>query len=112
MMPPMRFFYYLGGFLLVLVFGSAAAEATPRSMSSGGWFVSAYELWYTFLPGNLVVTQIQVGEISPALWDPLLVSLLSLPALFFIRRPGRDAGVVLPAQQRNDGGGAGGAEKV
>ena len=67
MMPPMRFFYYLDGFLLVLAFGSAAAEAIPRSMSSGGWFVSAYELWYAFLPGNLVVTQIQVGEISPAL---------------------------------------------
>jgi len=44
MMPPIRFFYYLGGFLLVLAFGSAAAEAIPRSMSSGGWFVSAYEL--------------------------------------------------------------------
>ena len=67
MMPPMRFFYYLGGFLLVFAFGSVAAEATLRSMSSGGWFVSAYELWYAFLPGNLVVTQIQVEKIFPAL---------------------------------------------
>ena len=88
---------------MVFAFGSLAAEATLRSMSSGGWFVSAYELWYAFLPGNLVVTHIQVGKISPALWDPLLVSLLSLPALFFIRRPGRDAGVALPAQQKGMG---------
>ena len=112
MMPPMRFFYYLGGFLLVLVFGSAAAEAIPRSMSSGGWFVSAYELWYAFLPGNLVVTQIQVKKNFPGALGPASGQPVVFTDVVFIRRPGRDAGVVLPAQQRNDGGGAGGAEKV
>ena len=112
MMPPMRFFYYLGGFLLVLAFGSAAAEAIPRSMSSGGWFVSAYELWYAFLPGNLVVTHIQVGKNFPGALGPASGQPVVFTGVVFIRRPGRDAGVVLPAQQRNDGGGAGGVEKV
>ena len=35
-----------------------------------------------------MVTQIQVKKISPALWDPLLVSLLSLPAWFLFGAPG------------------------
>ena len=92
MMPRMRFFYYLGGFLLMLAFAGAAAEAIPRSLpggaASGGWYVSAYELWYAIMPGNLVVTQIQVEKISPALWDPLLVGLSLLPAWLLFGLPG------------------------
>ena len=35
-----------------------------------------------------MVTQIQVKKFSPALWDPLLVSLLSLPTWFLFGAPG------------------------
>ena len=91
-MPRMRIFFYLGGFLLVLAFFAAAAESIPRSLlgwsASGGLFVSAYEVLYAVLPGNLVVTQIQVEKLSPFLWDPILVGLLSLPGWVLLGVPG------------------------
>ena len=101
MMPPMRFFYYLGGFLLVLAFGSAAAEAIPRSISSGGWFVSAYELWYAFLPGNLVVTQIQVeknftGALGPASGQPVVFTGV---VFYSAPRAGRWRGIAGPTKK-------------
>lgn len=88
----MRILFYLGGALLLLAFAGAAAEAIPRSMprggAGGGWFFSAYEIWYAASPGSLVVSQIRVERLSPALWDPLIVSLLSLPAWLLFGVPG------------------------
>ncbi|MDA1090331.1 MAG: hypothetical protein O3A85_08480 [Proteobacteria bacterium] len=88
----MRFLFYLGGILLLLAFAGAAAEAIPRSMPGGaaygGLFVSAYEIWYAASPGSLVVSQIHIERLSPALWDPLVVGLLSAPAWFLFGLPG------------------------
>ena len=88
----MRLFFYLGGVLLVLAFAGAAAEVIPRSLpggaADGGWFVSAYEIWFAAWPGSLVVSQIRVEKLSPALWDPVIVTLLSLPAWVLFGVPG------------------------
>ena len=79
----MRVFFYLGLVFLVLAFAAAAAETIPRMLPGDyGFFISAYDLWYAAWPGSLVVTQIQVERLSPALWDPVLVGLLALPGWF------------------------------
>jgi len=92
MMPAMRFFFYLGAVFLIFAFAGAAAESIPRSMVGGiagaGWFVSAYEVWYAASPGSLVVSQIRVERLSPALWDPLIVGLLALPTWLLFGAPG------------------------
>ncbi len=88
----MRVLFYLGWLLLFLAFVGAAAEAVPRSLpggaGGGGWFVSAYDLWYAAKPGSLVVAQIQVERISSVLWDPVIVALLALPAWLLFGLPG------------------------
>ncbi len=88
----MRILFYLGWVLLFLAFAGAAAESIPRSLPGGaplgGWFVSAYDLWYAAKPGSLVVTQIQIERISPFLWDPVIVGLLALPAWLLFGLPG------------------------
>ncbi len=88
----MRVLFYLGWVLMFLAFIGAAGEAIPRSLPSGaegrGWFISAYDLWYAAKPGSLVVAQIQVEKISPALWDPIIVALLALPVWLLFGGPG------------------------
>lgn len=73
--------FYLGWALLVCAFAAAAAESLVYSLPhDNSWLVSAYDLWFTFRPGSLVVTQIQIEKISPLLWDPLIVTVLAPPA--------------------------------
>lgn len=87
----MRFFFYLGAVFLVLSFAAAAAEVIPRSLPdgvAGSVFVSAHELWYAAWPGSLVIAQIKVEALSPALWSSLIVSLLAFPAWFLFALPG------------------------
>lgn len=89
-MPAMKVFFYLGWVLLVLAFAAGAAEVVPRSMpGSRTFFVSAYDLWYTASPGSLITTQIRIERyLHPMLWDPLLVTLLKLPAWLLLGLPG------------------------
>ncbi|MBC8339790.1 MAG: hypothetical protein ISR51_07340 [Rhodospirillales bacterium] len=86
----MQILFYLGWVLLALAFAAGAAESVPRMLAQddGRWFISAYDLWYAAWPGKLVVTQIKVERISPALWDPILTGLLSLPAWLLLGLPG------------------------
>ena len=86
----MRIFYYLGCMLLLLGFASGAAEVVPRTFTrgGGGGFVSAYDLLYAAWPGKLVVFQIHVERLSSALWDPILIGLLALPAWLLLGLPG------------------------
>ena len=85
----MRVFFYLGLAFLVLAFAAAAAETIPRTFPEDyGFFISAHDLWYAAWPGSLVVAQIQVERLSPALWDPVLAGLLALPAWFLFALPG------------------------
>lgn len=85
----MRILFYAGWAFLVLAFAAAAAESIPRALPGDeGMFVSAYDLWYAAKPGSLVVAQIRVEKISPALWDPLIVSVLALPGWLLCLVPG------------------------
>lgn len=90
-MAVMRVFFYLGWVLLVLAFAAGAAQVVPRSLPGGasGSIVSAYELWYAAWPGSLVVAQIRVEKLlAPWVWDPVLVTLLKLPAWLLFGLPG------------------------
>ncbi len=86
----MRVLFYLGWMFLILAFAAAAAESIPRSLPGGGGgvFISAYDLWYAAQPGSLVVAQIRVEKLSPALWDPVIVGVLALPGWLLFGGPG------------------------
>jgi hypothetical protein len=85
----MRVFFYLGWVFLLLAFAGAAAETLPRAFKGGGGiFVSAFDLWYAAWPGSLIVTQIHVEKVSPALWQLLAASVLALPAWMLFGVPG------------------------
>lgn len=80
---------YIGIGFLAAAFGAAAAEVlVPPRAGGSGWFVSAYDLWYTAWPGSLVFTQIRVERVAPFIWDPIFVSLLSVPGWLLFGLPG------------------------
>ena len=92
--------FYLGWVLLLAAFASGAAEAVVHAHPGwGGILTSAHDLWYTLWPGSLVVTQIRIEKVMPALWDPIILTVLALPAwvlfgasgasLVWLYRPGR-----------------------
>ena len=86
----MKILFLLGWALLVGAFVSGAYENMARVQGAmGGAFLSAYDLWYTLWPGKLVVTQILVERhLHAALWEYLVVPLLSLPAWLLLGGPG------------------------
>ncbi len=86
----MRLIYFLGWALLVAAFLAAALDVGARALGAeGGLWISAHDLWYTYRPGNLVVTQILVERhLHPLLWDPVAVTVLALPAWALFGIPG------------------------
>jgi len=90
MIAPMRLFFYLGISLLGLAFAAAAAETVSHAVPGGGRgvIVAAHDLWYTMWPKSLLITEIRVTRMAPWLWDPVLVTLLKLPAWAIFGVPG------------------------
>ena len=89
----MHILFLLGWFFMLMAFITAASEpfvvvTTLGRADSGNFLTSAYDLWYTYAPGHLVVSKIKIEAISPILWDPLLVGLLQFPAWFLFGVPG------------------------
>jgi len=85
----MLFLFYLGWLLMVLALVSTAAETFVRTTPGGSIFVTpAYELWYAIWPGGLTITQIRVERLAPELWDPVITSVLALPAWLLLGLPG------------------------
>ncbi|MEK9754140.1 MAG: hypothetical protein VW338_13170, partial [Rhodospirillaceae bacterium] len=73
--------YYFGWVVLAAAFASAAAEVLVKPLKGGSQLiVPAHDLWYTVAPGSLLVAKIRLENIDPALWDPVALGLLSLPA--------------------------------
>ncbi|MEK9673195.1 MAG: hypothetical protein VW268_11945 [Rhodospirillaceae bacterium] len=88
-MIPRRFLFYLGWALLLAAFAAGAAEALVRTDPSRGLsLVSAHDLWYRFWPGKLVVAEIKVERLSPALWSDVVRPLLEIPAWMLTGIPG------------------------
>jgi len=87
----MRILFYLGLALLGLAFVAAAAETASHAMPGAGrgFIVSARDLWYTFWPASLAVFEIRVTRnIGAWAWDPVLLTILSLPGWAIAGIPG------------------------
>ncbi len=112
----MRVLFYLGYGLLAAAFLVGAAEIAAHGI--GGTrspVLSAYDTWYTFWPDTLIVSRIIIErDLAPFLWDPVSVTVLSLPAWMILGLPGaalawlfhpkrRDGGVSKEEQAKNGG---------
>ena len=50
--------------------------------------MTAGELWYAYLPGKYLILEINLKRISPFLWDPVMTTVLLLPAWLILGLPG------------------------
>lgn len=70
---------------MVLAFAAASAEAV---MSGPVLFMSAHDLWYALSAKSFTLTQIRVERLSVALWNPILTTVLAVPAWALLGVPG------------------------
>jgi hypothetical protein len=85
----MRLRFLLGLVLVAGALAAAAAEVVARDLgATHAPILSAYDLWYTLRPGSLVVAEAQIERLSPLLWDPVIVTVLALPAWLLFGAPG------------------------
>lgn len=85
----MRFGFYTGWLLLLTAFAGAAAETIARALPGGtGWMLSAAELWQALWPGAYLIASIRISAMAPALWDPVMMTAMSLPAWVIFGVPG------------------------
>ena len=85
----MRILYYPGWVFLIGAFISAAAEVLVHSArDKTQLIVAAHDLLYTVWPSGLLILQIRLENISPNLWDPWVLVLLSMPAWALFGLPG------------------------
>lgn len=77
-MPTLRF---LGGLLLLLAAVILVADITnARGAPGGGLWVSIAKHWSGLAPTSLASSQKAIQSAHALLWDPLVKSLLALPA--------------------------------
>ena len=75
--------------LLMAAFLAAMLEVAGRVITGTMDYMSAHDLLYTFVPGKYIVFQSWIEDhISRALWDPVLRTVLSLPAWALFGIPG------------------------
>ncbi len=85
----MKAIFGLGWVFLAAGFISATAETSARlSSKTASAIVSASDLWNALSPGTFIAARNIVGGISPALWDPILLSIMILPAWLLLGGPG------------------------
>ncbi len=101
----MRLLFYLGYGLLAAAFFAGAAEIAAHGIGrTKSLFLSAYDTWYTLWPGNLIVSRIIIErDFAPFLWDPVLVTVLSLPAWMILGIPGAALVWFFHPRRRGDG---------
>ena len=86
---PMRFGFYIGWVLLLAAFAGAAAETIARALPGGaGWMLSAADLWQALWPGAYLISAIRISAVVPQLWDPVILTFLSVPAWMLFGLPG------------------------
>lgn len=85
----MRLGFYIGWLLLLAAFAAAAAETIARTLPGGaGWMLSAAELWQALWPGAYLIASIRISGMMPELWDPVILTFLSVPAWLLFGLPG------------------------
>ncbi|MEE9544805.1 MAG: hypothetical protein V3V55_04310 [Rhodospirillales bacterium] len=101
----MRVLFYLGYALLAAAFFAGAAEIAAHGI--GGTrspVLSAYDTWYTLWPSSLIVSRIIIErDLAPFLWDPVLVTVLSLPAWMILGIPGAALAWFFHPKRHGDG---------
>jgi hypothetical protein len=81
--------HFTGIGFLIFAFLAAAAESAVRAIfNMKGYFVSGQELWSAISPKTLIFARHAVQDLSPALWDPAILALLSPPAWLVTGIPG------------------------
>jgi hypothetical protein len=72
---------FLGSFLLLLAAVVLIADVTnARGPVGGGFTVSLAKHWAGLAPSSLAAAQKSIQAVSPLLWDPLVKTLLAMPA--------------------------------
>ncbi len=87
----MRVFFYIGLVLLALGFLTAAAGNASYAMpgTERSFILPAYDLWYTLWPRSLLVFEIKVVKLFGTwMWDPVLLTIMKLPAWLILGGPG------------------------
>ena len=75
--------------LLLAAFAGAAAETIARALPGGaGWMLSAAELWQYIWPGAYLIASVRISALEPQLWDPVILTFLSVPAWLLLGLPG------------------------
>lgn len=100
--------FIIGWGFLLAAFASAALESMSPMLGVRSWpVISAKDLWHTVFPAGYVLFKGYVEDVSPFLWDPVLASLLWLPAWALFLAPGafltlyfRPNRVLRPDQER------------
>lgn len=77
-MPALRF---LGGLLLLIAVVILVADITnARGPLASGLSVSTAKHWSSLAPASLAYSQKSAQSVHAILWDPILKSLLAIPA--------------------------------
>ena len=87
----MRWLFNLGLLLLGIAFLLAAAENAAHAIPGvkRSIILPARDLWYALSPQSLLVFELKVTRyVGDWLWDPVLISLLKLPAWLLSGTPG------------------------
>lgn len=74
---------------MLAAFAGAAAETIARALPGGsGWMLSTAELWQSLWPGAYLISSIRISALEPQLWDPVILTFLSVPAWLLLGLPG------------------------
>lgn len=84
----MRFLFYVGWTLMICAFLITATDPYLTLLGAGGMWAPLHEVWYAYSPGTMIITQIRIEKIAPALWDPALVTILQVPGWLLFGGPG------------------------
>ena len=87
----MRVFFLLGlvllGFSFILAAAENASHAVPGTAQT--FIIPAHDLWYTFWPKSLLIFELRVQRyVGDWLWDPVMLTILKLPAWLIFGGPG------------------------
>jgi hypothetical protein len=92
------------GWVLVCLAVAALGYEVLLATAGGTWrMIAAGELWYALDPGSLNFAQaITQRYLHPALWDPVLQSVLTWPAWSLLGGPGIALVVALSGRRSRD----------